>query len=432
MRRQQAAAAALAAVLVAALGWTALAPVVGSATAETAETVDSPVPRSPVSVAASADAAKPDAAKVAAALGPLVGAAALGGHVAVRAEAADGTVLFRSGDTAATPASTTKLLTALAALQALGAEHRFATTVVRSGSDVVLVGGGDPLLGTDEVAQLATQTALALRQAGVGSVGVRYDTGLFAGPGTAATWGPDYVSSGVVDVITALSLREDKPGRSDPAVDAVQAFAAGLVAAGIQVTGAPVAGKAPSGAAQVAVVHSATVGSIVEHTLEYSDNFAAEALGRQVAIAQRKPATFDGAAAAILAVDEALGVPTDGVRLYDASGLSHSDRIPVATLLAALRTSAAKESLRGLLVGLPVAGFTGTLGPRFDASPAGMGRVRAKTGSLTGVRALAGVATTADGTTVYFAALADDVTRQGDAEKALDALVAALSSCDCG
>ena len=44
------------------------------------------------------------------------------------------------------PASTTKLLTGLAALEALGPDARFRTTVVQVDGRIVLVGGGDPAL----------------------------------------------------------------------------------------------------------------------------------------------------------------------------------------------------------------------------------------------------------------------------------------------
>ncbi len=78
--------------------------------------------------------------------------------------------------------------------------------------------------------------------------------------------------------------------------------------------------------------------------------------------------------------------------------------------------------------GLPVAGFTGSLETRFeDAAPQGRGRVRAKTGTLTGVSALAGVATDLDGNPMVFVLMADRVALEDtlDAREALDALAAA-------
>lgn len=69
------------------------------------------------------------------------------------------------------PASTTKVVTTVAALQVLGADFRFNTTLLSTGEirdgalsgDLYLRGGGDPTLSTDDLRALAT----ALRQTGV-------------------------------------------------------------------------------------------------------------------------------------------------------------------------------------------------------------------------------------------------------------------------
>jgi D-alanyl-D-alanine carboxypeptidase/D-alanyl-D-alanine-endopeptidase (penicillin-binding protein 4) len=86
-----------------------------------------------------------------------------------------------------------------------------------------------------------------------------------------------------------------------------------------------------------------------------------------------------------------------------------------------------------VLTGLPVAGFTGTLGDRFEPpSAAGSaGVVRAKTGTLTGVSSLAGIVVARDGTAYAFALLADDVTNTVAARSALDDVATALAGCGC-
>lgn len=53
------------------------------------------------------------------------------------------------------PASTMKAITALYALDRLGADHRFRTRVLRAGDMLILAGGGDPVLSTDDLARLA-------------------------------------------------------------------------------------------------------------------------------------------------------------------------------------------------------------------------------------------------------------------------------------
>ncbi|WP_299867172.1 D-alanyl-D-alanine carboxypeptidase/D-alanyl-D-alanine-endopeptidase [uncultured Roseobacter sp.] len=95
------------------------------------------------------------------------------------ADAETGDVL--EGHNAATglaPASVTKSITALYALDMLGPAHRFATTVVAAGpvtegvldGDLVLVGGCDPTLDTRALADLAAQ----LKEAGLREVRGRF------------------------------------------------------------------------------------------------------------------------------------------------------------------------------------------------------------------------------------------------------------------
>ncbi|WP_324278120.1 D-alanyl-D-alanine carboxypeptidase [Blastococcus brunescens] len=80
--------------------------------------------------------------------------------------------------------------------------------------------------------------------------------------------------------------------------------------------------------------------------------------------------------------------------------------------------------------GLPVAGYDGTLLDRGDAGAA-PGTVRAKTGTLLGVHALAGTVVTTDGRLLSFAVLADGSADELAAESALDDVAAALAGCGC-
>jgi len=79
------------------------------------------------------------------------------------------------------PASVTKAITALYALDALGADHRFETQLRATGGvvdgeitgDLILVGGSDPTLNTDTLAQMAAD----LKAAGI--IGVKGDFKVF-------------------------------------------------------------------------------------------------------------------------------------------------------------------------------------------------------------------------------------------------------------
>jgi D-alanyl-D-alanine carboxypeptidase/D-alanyl-D-alanine-endopeptidase (penicillin-binding protein 4) len=158
----------------------------------------------------------------------------------------------------------------------------------------------------------------------------------------------------------------------------------------------------------------------------------AEALARQVAIAQKRPASFEGAAQAVTQALAGAGIDVTGVALSDGSGLSGNDRVPAGVLTEVVK-GAADGSLKdasALLSGLPVAGYDGTL---FDRGEAGAppGTVRAKTGTLLGVHALAGTVVTADGRLLAFAVVADGSGSEAAAENTLDDVAAALAGCGC-
>jgi serine-type D-Ala-D-Ala carboxypeptidase/endopeptidase (penicillin-binding protein 4) len=332
--------------------------------------------------------------------------------------------------TATTPASTTKIATAVAALGVLGADRRLTTSVLAAGPGrIVLVGGGDPTL---EVAGLAADTAAALKARGTTRVALAYDTSYFTGPELHAIGPNDNLAP-----VSALMVREGRlddsgsgpaPRAEDPARAAAEAFAALLAEHGIKVTGEPAhAGAGPNGT-RLASHQSAPVSALVERMLTTSDNDLAEALARQVARAGGLPGSFAGAARAVPRALRAYGVPLTGAVFADGSGLDHADRLAPATLarLLALAAAPAHPELRAVLTGLPVAAFTGTLASRFHASP-GAGLVHAKTGTLTGTNTIAGTVVTPAGRLLAFAFMTQGADSAADAQAALDRLASALA-----
>lgn len=401
-----------------------------------------------------------DPAAVRRAVAPWLRDRDLGSHVlGLVSDLATGQEVWRRGSGAATPASTTKLLTAAAALQAIGPEARFTTKVVAGGpGTVVLVGGGDPFLerapadpadpdsapsypARADLTTLAQQTAATLLAAGTTSVQLGYDDSLFPGPTASAGWRADYLPDGVVAPVTALWTDEGRPlegtGRvADPSLAAAQDFAAALTAAGVAVTGVPAKGVASPTGQVLGSVQGAPLREVVERVLEVSDNEGAEVLAHQVAVARGLPGTFTDGVSAVLATLGELGITTTGIELHDGSGLSRQNRIEPAVLVAVLRAAAdpTHPRLASMLGSLPVAGFTGSLTDRFAAVPAaGRGVVRAKTGTLTGVGSLAGVAVDATGHEYAFVLMADRVgdTDELEAEAALDGAAGALGACTC-
>ena len=291
-----------------------------------------------------------------------------------------------------------------------------------------------------------------------------YDTSLFTGPGMAPGWPPSYVTTGDVTPVSALEVDQgrltptgspedaDDPANyrarsRDSAADAAHAFASLLAAQGIRVEGSPRPQRAPAGAvgagaagaAELAKVQSPPLADLVEWMLIESNNDIAEALARQVAIATGRPASFSGGAAAVRATLRRLGAGT-GIDTVDGSGLSPQDRITPAALarLISLAASPRYPRLRAVITGLPVAGFSGTLSAaenRFvtKLSAPAAGLVRAKTGTLDNVRALAGLVVDKDGRLLSFAFMINRVPAKTMTASAtiLDRLAAALAGCGC-
>ncbi len=424
--------------------------------------LDLPEWATPTPTAEAADVAAPIAPDdVAAAVTPDLADPDLGRHVVGAVTSlTPGSPTWTAGDGRYLPASTTKLLTIGAALAALGPEHTFTTRVVRGERprELVLVGGGDPLLASQplalaeagatyparaDVTTLALEAAAALQAdgGGQGRVRVRFDDSLFTGPTDNPAWRRDYVPDDIVSPITALmvdsGIEPDRLSRSDdPSSAAARAFAVALTAAGLRVAGEPLRVVVQPGTEELAAVESAPLGEIAERILDVSDNEGAEVVGHHVGLAVSGTGSFEAGAAGVVETLAGLGIDVAGDEVYDGSGLSRRNRVATSTLLALLQHAAGPdgEALRSVVTGLPVAGFTGSLTYRFGEGPAvARGLVRAKTGTLTGVHALAGIAVGRDGVPMAFVFAADKVKDQDglDAQEALDRAAAALAGCRC-
>ena len=399
--------------------------------------------------------------------GPLSSPALGPGVAALVADAAGTTIYGRNAGEMTTPASTEKIATAIAALDVLGPGAQFRTRVVGApGGEIVLVGGGDPTLTAGpapasdypqpaSLKDLAAQTARTLKAQNRRRVQLGYDTSLYTGPGMAPGWPESYVTSGDVTQISALEVDQGRltaagapedaddpvnfrPRSADPVGVAVSAFKAFLTGDGITVTGSPAAAAAPTRAPLLGSVGSPALSAIVEWMMLESNNVIAENLARHVAIAMGEPASFAGAATAETAALHRLGARN--VRLADGSGLSPDDQITPESLvrLLAAASSPAHAALRPAITGLPVAGFSGTLSAGqsvFGAiGGAARGVVRAKTGNLSTVAALAGFANDRDGRLLIFVFNASNVPKAADLQTAADTInsaAAAVAACGC-
>lgn len=381
-------------------------------------------------------------------------------------DALTGDVLFdRGGAENRIPASNMKLFTAVAALQALGPDHRFSTRVLAGPDEnhIVLTGGGDVLLAAGEsapervmghagLATLATATVAALQANGTtGQLTVLVDHSLFSGPALNPAWDNGDVAAGEVAPIFPLALNSARynpavttgPRPQNAAITAAEAFAAQLeragagagltVAAGV---GRSAASAGSGGTPVLAEVQSATVAEQVGLMLESSDNYLAEVLGRMAASAAGEPASNNGATAAVRAQLAALGIAAPGMRFADVSGLAIGNQASARQLTDVVRaiTTGTDPRLRAALDGFPVAGLTGTLDARYAGAGTarGAGLVRAKTGTLNTVIALSGYVVDADGRLLVFSFIGNGL-KPGAAgnKEAVDRAASVLAACGC-
>ena len=424
--------------------------------------------RSPAAPPAPEPGQLPVAAALAAAARAALAGRALGPSVhGLVLDAVTGAVLLdRSASTAAPPASTAKLATASAVLAVVSPQRRLTTRLVAGSrpGQVVLVGGGDPTLSAapagqptlyPNAARLSSLAAAARAALGRPITSILVDTSLYTGAVLGPGWDANDVPTTYGAPIQALMVDGGRPATggdlrsAHPALEAGRALARLLGRPALAVT----AGRAAAGARVLGAVRSEAVLDLVEQALLYSDNVIAEMLGRLVALAEHRAPSFAGAVVAIRVALASVGFRLPRT-LADASGLSRRDRLSPAVLAALLRLDASptRPVLNQVVSALPVAGWQGTLAQRYRTSgaaaadrtsgaaaadrtsgAAAAGRVRAKTGTLTGVVALAGLVRDRSGRLLVFAFIADRVAAGAKlpAEAALDRVVASFAACGC-
>jgi D-alanyl-D-alanine carboxypeptidase/D-alanyl-D-alanine-endopeptidase (penicillin-binding protein 4) len=305
-------------------------------------------------------------------------------------------------------ASTQKLLVAAAALSVLGADHHFTTRAVSAGSvagnvltgDLVIVGGGDPVLTTTTDANSAATRLSDLADAIVRTGITRIDGAIVADDSrydrerVIPDWTPGEIAEGDSGALGALVVDNGYRGgvaATDPALDTVQQLADLLAARNVSISGGVIhpQNPAPTGAHEIAHVESPSLSTIVEELLTTSNNETAELLTRELGFEHSGTGTTATGTQAVRIALTHLGVPVAGIDLHDGSGLAPSDRVTCAALLRVVELSA-RPQFTAIDHGLPVAGVSGTLISRFTGTSL-VGRLRAKTGHISGVVGLAGV-----------------------------------------
>jgi D-alanyl-D-alanine carboxypeptidase/D-alanyl-D-alanine-endopeptidase (penicillin-binding protein 4) len=303
------------------------------------------------------------------------------------------------------PASNQKILVAAAALEVLGPDHVFTTEVraapvsggVVSG-DLYLVGGGDPLLTTDDYPAeqingyaVLNATSLNTLADSVAAAGITRIDGNIVGDGSRyddewfhPSWPDDVLvtEAGPLDALLvndARFLTDDWQVANDPNAGAAEEFGRLLEERGITVGGEATAGAAAADAEVIASIDSAPLSAVIAEMQASSDNNTAELLVKELGVTSGGGGTTASGATAATAALAATGLDTTGVVIDDGSGLSNEDRVTCRLLTGILERF---EPGSEFAAGLPVAGQDGTTLSDVFVGSAVEDRLIGKTGTL--------------------------------------------------
>lgn len=336
---------------------------------------------------------------------------------------ADGRTIFEDrAQSAVAPASVQKLIVAATALDDLGPAYRYHTVfaageaIPQDGDldgDLWLIGSGDPSLQSADLRNgIGVLERLGLRRI---DGGVVVDDTTLNGPPLNPHWATDDNGQDYAAPTSAISLDGDtiESQREIAGVEqrvwtpmqdvpryVGQRVNGMLAQSGVSAQKAPAVGGAPLESVVLWDHRSAPLDTLENHMLYVSDNHYAEQLLRTVGEESGGAATDAGGIAAEREFLARRGIPEPDLRLYDGSGLSPQNRVAAGTLARLLYDD--EPSLYRLL---PRGGRDGTLAD-YPFTTA-LGRVRAKSGHLSDVSALAGYVTTAGHGRVAFAFLVD-------------------------
>lgn len=294
------------------------------------------------------------------------------------------------------PASTMKAITAITALDRLGGSHQFRTQLYFTGEvqdstlygDLYCVGGFDPAFNSDDMRAFVE----SVQQMGIDTIRGRIvaDRTMKDGDllGEGWCWDDDNPK------ISPLSLGRD--------INFLEHFVTALSDEGIVLDIRLSEGSLPS-EARILCSRFHSMDQILQRMMKMSDNFYAEAMFYQIARSTgRRPAKAKDAAGVIKQLIQKVGNGKNPYRIADGSGLSLYNYVTPELEMRLLRYAYLNKNIyEHLLPSLPIAGWDGTLKTRMKGTFA-EGNVKAKTGTVTGVSALAGYCTAANGHQLCF------------------------------
>ncbi len=378
--------------------------------------------------------------------------------IGVRVVDGEGRILYDvNGNKLFTPASNMKVVTTALALGVLGPDYRWHTRVLRDSTGALyLVGGGDPVLTSTDLSQMADEVAIRLGTDSVPALwivpavfdsvelgpgwmwddtpyafsapvsGLNVDHNLIRGLRNTATsqvvlW--PSVPNLQVRVESAVpypifrppdTLLLPPPSAPEgiegftavvqrPEQWAGQLFRARLVGLGVHVPVPRIRWTLPDSgmAIETLAVHaSPTLREVLYRLLKVSDNLYAEVFLKTLALeTYGPPGTWAKGVAAAESVLVTWGLDTSQIRMADGSGLSRYNQVTPAFLTQLLLYARQQPWFWDYVVSFPVTGQDGTLRRMTYGFP---GRIRAKSGTMTGVRNLCGYIFTDQGEVLVF------------------------------
>lgn len=291
------------------------------------------------------------------------------------------------------PASNQKLLSTAFALDRLGPDYRLNTQLWRLGDGSLrLTGQGDPDLAVPQLQRFAKLVATTS-----GGQPVRLQ---LAELPSQAWWPPGWSSgdrgTSYGPPVTRLAITSNviEEAVMNPPARLRTLLGRALTQEGARADVSLVDADAPLPGDAV-LVHSeasTTMQGLLSLANTESHNFTAEVLLRSAA------GTWNLEQATRAEADwlNAQGLPMQGVRIFDGSGLSRTNRLTSRFLAALLLRMDQHPYGRDYIGSMSIAGQRGTLRHLFNGTSLD-GRLYAKTGTLTGVRAISGVLQTTDG-----------------------------------
>lgn len=329
------------------------------------------------------------------------GSAALASPGLLVIDQGDKTVLAENApNSTRVPASVLKLLTAVVAIQYLGADTRYATSIwkTENENEYLIRGSFDPFLTTNRaIAEKYGHKYLPTLINKANSGGNRKINILYQG----------LYPKDIYNLSTNLKARKIKA----------------------KFTKISKARANSLGKEEIYSITSTPLSRMISHLTLWSDNLVADRLANTATRSVGYPTDGKGLTTTFKSVLSGMGVTSEGLKIRDGSGLSKANRVSARTVVELLMAIRNDPRFISIYEGLPISGETGTLVKRFTKAEGAIGQVKAKTGWVNRSVTLAGYVKSGE-KEYAFAILADGITptlqSRNRARTAMDKLLEAI------